>query len=560
MPQEHRYSLPQTPDISTREQYDTMICDDEDGLYHPPWVDNPRGFINLRSKEAEDFNLLLDSFLPPAVIDWNCEEAGWTFKFEDLVLIVNSSAIDPVQVLATTLSMHRVYVDPLRRSLRRILEWPLDSRYDMIGFAMILLRLTEEVVMYTNDWKAKRKLQESVSSHEGKERGWNAKDIRDFNILLENSKGLDLKTVDESGDELLGSSIRKICDEIPEEFRILHVEPVFRKNIVALFRKRQKTMEEELSTLSHHQLRECVDAKVIKPGSYQDTRQDLVQELCKPKVSFHGTQRHLVSSIVRHGFIKPGGKAGDEVVDVRCGASFGVGIYSSPFSEFSLFYANMSEGAQQKTRVEDLPGLRLIVCAVLMGRAVRVTREETRRTTDIADQTAQSHVSPDGNEYVVFNASQIIPCYVIHLDLGAEEAKKALLQASNNPNTWKPPKTHARFETQQLFPGEFEALKQAKKAAASKWFPYGFGPAKGTSFVIEEIGEHSDDEEDYGEYQDQRQEVDCEIQDSHARTRDGESWFDEYQRSRTSYKGKKVAKDDESDEDDEGSAFGNLFE
>ncbi|TVY87770.1 hypothetical protein LAWI1_G006740 [Lachnellula willkommii] len=509
------------------------MSDDEDGLYHPPWVDNPRGFINLRSKEAEDFNLLLDSFLPPEVIDWNCEDAGWTFQFQDLVLIVNSSAIDPPQVLVTTSSMPRAYVDPLRRSLRQILEWPLDSRFDIIGFAVILLRLTEEVVMFTSDWKAERKLQESVSFDEGKEQGWNAKDIRDFNMLLENSKGLDLETVDESGNELLGSSIREICDKIPKEFRILHVEPVFRHDLVARFRERQKKMREELNTLSYHELRECVDIKVIKPGSYQDNRQDLAKELCNPKVSFHGTSRLLVSSVVRYGFIKPGDRAGGLVIGIRWGASFGVGIYSSPSASFSLFYANMSEGSQQKTRVEDLPGLRLIVCAVLMGRALEVTRDATRRTTSIADQTAQSHVSPDGNEYVVFDASQIIPCYVIHLDLGAEAAKKALLEASNDPSKWKPTKIHPRLEAQKpLLPAEKEALKQAKKAAASKWFPYGYGPATGTSFVIEEIGEYSDDEEDYGEYQEQRQEVGSEIQESHTKTKEGESWFDEYQRVR----------------------------
>jgi hypothetical protein len=34
-----------------------------------------------------------------------------------------------------------------------------------------------------------------------------------------------------------------------------------------------------------------------------------------------------------------------------------------------------------------------------------------------------------------------------------------------------------------------------------KWFPYGFGPATGTRFVIEEVGDISDDEEEYGEWQ-----------------------------------------------------------
>lgn len=36
---------------------------------------------------------------------------------------------------------------------------------------------------------------------------------------------------------------------------------------------------------------------------------------------------------------------------------------------------------------------------------------------------------------------------------------------------------------------------------ASKYLGYGFGPKEGSAFVVEEIGEVDDDEEDYGEYQ-----------------------------------------------------------
>jgi len=81
---------------------DTAI-EEEELLYHPTWLDNSRGFIDLRSKEAEDFNNLLSSSLPEQVVHWDCqEETGWTFEFKDLVLNVSNSTIEPVQVLATT--------------------------------------------------------------------------------------------------------------------------------------------------------------------------------------------------------------------------------------------------------------------------------------------------------------------------------------------------------------------------------------------------------------------------------------------------------------------------
>tara|TARA_R110002060_G_scaffold13029_2_gene18556 strand:- start:20 stop:217 length:198 start_codon:yes stop_codon:yes gene_type:complete len=62
-----------------------------------------------------------------------------------------------------------------------------------------------------------------------------------------------------------------------------------------------------------------------------------------------------------------------------------------------------------------------------------------------------------------------------------------------------------------------------------KWFPFGFGTATGTNFVIEEIVEVSDDEEDYGSgsYQKERQEV----KTKRVRAKVG-SWLDQYQSAR----------------------------
>lgn len=269
----------------------------------------------------------------------------------------------------------------------------------------------------------------------------------------------------------------------------------------------------------------------------QSKKEDLADELSRPVVTFHGTNRHVVSSIVRHGFVKPGdqiGKAG-ETLEIRCGASFGVGIYSSPSPDYALWYSNMSSPDQQITRAEDIPGMRIIVCAVLMGRSLQVTREATRQTTEIADRGAHSHVSPNKLEYVVFDCAQIIPCYVVHLDLGVEKAREMLKSIPRSSNNWVEKKSQVKVAIQDLWPAEIHAMKQARQAAAAKWFPYGFGPAQGTSFVIEEIGETSDDEEDYGEYQGERIEVGDEVSNWQESMAEGSSWFDEYQKSRVSW-------------------------
>jgi len=167
-----------------------------------------------------------------------------------------------------------------------------------------------------------------------------------------------------------------------------------------------------------------------------------------------------------------------------------------------------------------------------MGRALQVTRDLTKRTIQIADKTADPHVSPNLLEYVVFDTAQIIPCYVVHLDLGLESAREWLKWAPADRWTWKKKIRETRRYKGHLFPGEVEALKQAKKAAASKWFPYGYGPAIGTSFVIEEIAAHSDDEEDYGEYQGQRWEISDEMRAWEEEKAKAGSWFDEYQKAR----------------------------
>jgi hypothetical protein len=129
---------------------------------------------------------------------------------------------------------------------------------------------------------------------------------------------------------------------------------------------------------------------------------------------------------------------------------------------------------------------------------------------------------------------------VLHLDYGSEAAKKHLAAFQALKPHWKQIKLQARVDsgTQgsdkiEASPGAKQAKKEALKAAASKWFPYGYGPATGTNFVVEEIGDVSDDEDDYGEFQELRgQQEDEHIRREIERT----SWFDEFQTVRKTTK------------------------
>ncbi|KAE8443283.1 hypothetical protein EG329_001999 [Mollisiaceae sp. DMI_Dod_QoI] len=507
---------------------------EEDSLYQPVWRNQARIFVDRRAKEAEDFNALLECHLPDEVVRWDCiEEIGWEFEFEDLVLEVRHSQIGLVETQVTSWTMPRKYIDPLRRSLRELHSGLMDSISDMTEFAMILLRLNEEANMFLHEWK-----HAILGKGRASGRGWDLTEIDGGNVrdyITSNSQGADLSTIETSADDLLGTSIKNICASFPEDYRILHVEPVTRTDLVARFQKKQGEIYENLMKRSYTKLRQCVSSTRIARGSSLDRKEDLAQELCTPKVTFHGTQRRNVSSIVRYGFVKPGDKAGDKEISVACGGSYGYGVYTSPDPEYALMYS--SEG--HKTASEDLPGIRLIVCAVLMGLPLSVTREDTWRTSELANKTAHSHVSPNELEYIVFEAAQVIPCYVIHLDFGVEFAKQELAKVPEDPNKWVKRWRKVRDKLEKptyVAPADIEAEKQARKAAAAKWFPYGYGPASGTSFVIEEIGETSDDEETYGDYQGMRIEVEDEVSKWEETVSSGTSWFDEYQKSRHTYR------------------------
>ncbi|KAE9379821.1 hypothetical protein N431DRAFT_394184 [Stipitochalara longipes BDJ] len=508
------------------------------------FFDTPR-FVDHRSREAEFFNTLIECHIPSQVTRWDCyEHIGWVFELENVVLDVENTAIDTVVVRVTSSSMPRVYIDPLRLELRQLVSLALAGPGDILDFAVTLLQVVETAVIHIHEWKNRK--QAFLGSEQPK--GWDMSKASEKDIF-DNPVGLNLDSVEDTAFHLLGKTVKELCESLEDdEFRVLHVENVLRTDLVRRFEKKQIEMLDSFMKCSYQQLRPCVAQQIIPYGSSMDNRNDLARELCRPRATYHGTSRWKVSSIVRWGFGLPGQKIGDREIGIAYGSSFGRGIYTSPEAEYALLYSEWSEerNTYGKIRSLYLPGLRLIICAVLMGRPLQVTREATRQTAEIADKTANSHVSPNLLEYVVFDTAQIIPCYVVHLDFGLESAREWLKWAPADKAAYRK-KTHPKRFNDHLFPGEIEALKQAKKAAASKWFPYGYGPATGTSFVIEEIGAVSDDEENYGEYQGQRQEVSDEVRAWEEETAKAGSWFDEYQNARKEEARTKRARDDDDD-------------
>ena len=119
------------------------------------------------------------------------------------------------------------------------------------------------------------------------------------------------------------------------------------------------------------------------------------------------------------------------------------------------------------------------------------------------------------------------------MDLKAEDAEEFLKEQLNNNRRDKP--LHAKLRKEILSPGDAQRLKQEKVARAAKFFAYGFGPVSGSNIVIEEIGEIDEDDEEYGEYQEDRLEGEREEADIwNWGPLSGETAFDEYGRARKS--------------------------
>ena len=207
----------------------------------------------------------------------------------------------------------------------------------------------------------------------------------------------------------------------------------------------------------------------------------------------------------------------------------GQGIYSSPDPTFSLMYTNFR---RRTTKFNEFAGLKLIACAMISGRCRFMTREDDWRSQTIPFPGAHCHAANDLLEYVVFDEAQIIPCYVIHLDLGRDAAHyltKLSLNVTDYINEYgekhrKRKYAQAKLAPRVLAPGDKVRQKQALLSKARKYFPYGFGAAKGDKFVVEDVAEVSEDEEEYGVYQKDR--VDgVELADTDIWAEDGYSTF-----------------------------------
>ncbi|KAF2807292.1 uncharacterized protein BDZ99DRAFT_447640 [Mytilinidion resinicola] len=481
----------------------------------------------------------VDFRLPPEVIlRAYVHTSHFTFGFHefDLKILVNLEHLDhPMQCHIDNRDLPRKTIDPIRVSLRELLQHKLDDdRMNLTRFdaGMIVLQMVEEATSHIQEYR------QSSGQY------WDLDKVKNINTLLDPKlkfKGVNLDSVQDCATHILGKTPAQIFHDILPDWRILHCENILRNDLQTNFLLNREEMRKNLSKYTYSQLKSSVPIEHRRlRGSSEASKEQLIEYLIKPRISFHGTRRDLVPSIVRCGFLKPGDvhPITKKPLIVHNGSLYGMGIYSSPDPAYAMLY---SGGQSESTKTSALPGMKLIVSAVVMGRAAVIEHEDNWWSRDKPYPGADSHVSAPGNAYIVFNSAQILPCYVLHLDWTGSTAEDTQNFLLNNLSTGTQGKKRRAVAETSMAPGDVLRLKQERLARAQKFFAYGFGPVSGRNIVIEDIGDIDDDEEDYGDYQANRIDAtSTQASNPWNWKLDGETAFDEYADAR---KGKPSKKD-----------------
>lgn len=260
---------------------------------------------------------------------------------------------------------------------------------------------------------------------------------------------------------------RKSIKNFPKNVRVLNVKSILRDDLAAPFFHRRLQMRQRLFTPPKFALR-VMTCKCRRTN--RSSREDLLDEILRPNIAFHGTPHKNVASIVKFGSRLPGSNSEDLMItSSRSSIAFdGRGIYSSPETLFAVSFAGF-EGAAP-TNSAHLPGLRLFVCATLMGNCYIGTgvHGHLRESFDL-------QMTNNSFEYIVYDPAPL-PSYVVSLDMSTPAATKTMREAQMKPIAFIEGQKRDCFrrrgkkELGILDPGELRRFKQEKRNAAKNVF------------------------------------------------------------------------------------------
>jgi len=111
----------------------------------------------------------------------------------------------------------------------------------------------------------------------------------------------------------------------------------------------------------------------------------------RPILCFHGTSEDNIPNIIKHNFdVSYVGKSTDK-------GFYGAGIYLSEFPGLSMAYVRK--------------GSKFLLCKVLLG---KVYKCPGLMMGSPCTKGHHSHISPNGQEIVIFETDQILPTYIVH--------------------------------------------------------------------------------------------------------------------------------------------------
>lgn len=253
--------------------------------------------------------------------------------------------------------------------------------------------------------------------------------------------------------------LRKLSDKV----KVVNVENILRADLVQRFEKYRSFLRNKYLEGAHN-----------KHHRVSNT-------WAESEVAFHGTREENVGSIVSNGLVVP--KPPDSIdnednhVKVASGSRYGLGIYTSPDINFSLHYTRGSG--------------RLLVVAVLPGRKF-ICNDSNVKYGGSCTPGYDSHQSEDKRELVLFKASAVLPCYVIHYKPSTRLSDKPMGAVIENKLLHEDPVINYKLTKKKN--------QEELRAKAMKTLGYGFGPA-GRKFVVEAVFEGGELQEDLSNYQ-----------------------------------------------------------
>ncbi|KIK68260.1 hypothetical protein GYMLUDRAFT_35639 [Collybiopsis luxurians FD-317 M1] len=429
------------------ETYHFEYQDNDDDLYIESDEEDELSFTPIPDRPLQALRLIRDHLSDEVTYWQGTISSGLVFYYRQLELHIEgggySCRLSP-RFKIVSKGLHLDYALQLDMQLKRIEKEDLEAqRYqhrslDSFHFATLVLRMVEA-----------------------------ASACQSLSPLP--SYAYDLDSVTNTAKDFLHLTPKQICDEILSDYRILHVESILRNDLSQRFKSYRDHLREKLMTRPLGELQKCVPPEHRRVRG--DNVEDLADYIVKPKLTFHGTRADLVPSIVQYGFLKPGSTHPGTgfPLPVRCGSTYGRGVYSSPNAAFALQYS----GSQcEATKPGGIPGLKLIVCATIMGRTAEMFRSDNWREQTKPYPGSDSHIANNGYEYIVFNNAQVLPCYVVHLNwANAAEADSFVANKLGRPSPTKRPWLD---DFDLSCPGDRQRLKEERLAQARKFFAYGY--------------------------------------------------------------------------------------